>query len=163
MLIFRKSFTFKDVQDFKELKQRYLTVSRHLHYVENGMVNQQITVHKLSLPTALLNDFKLFPLRSQPILIGRDGVLPGLWYRGDADVKIAQQVRAKDDFLPFAIPSDMRVFATTVSAVAGCEQMRAGRLAFEQHDVAVRIVGDDPAPIAAAGRVPPVQTRGLRR
>ena len=81
--------------------------------------------------------FSLFPLRPQSIHIGRDSVLPRLWYRGDADVKVAKQVRSEDDFFPFAVPSDMGVFATTVGAVAGCEQMRAGRLPFEQHDVAV--------------------------
>ena len=81
--------------------------------------------------------FSLFPLRPQSILIGRDCVLPWLWNRRDADVQISEEVRAKDDLFSFAVPADMRVFATAVGAVAGCEQMRAGRLPFEQHDVAV--------------------------
>ena len=79
----------------------------------------------------------LLTLRPQSILIGRDRVLPWLRDRRDADVQISDEVRAKDDLFPFAIPAHMRMLAATVAAMAGCEEMRASRLAFKEHDVAV--------------------------
>ena len=70
-------------------------------------------------------------LRSQAVIVRRDGFLPRSRNRRDAHIQITQQVRREDDFLPFSVPPHVWVFTFAVGAVVGGEQMRACGLALE--------------------------------